>query len=194
MAGQKASAFASKTDLRILGPCIMACSGRFENLQPTKSPLNSLTPAQFAQADAIIAAHQDTPGSLITVLRLCQDIVGYFPLDLIGYIAKGMNQPLSKVYGVISFYSLFSLKPKGRHSIRVCTGTACYVRGVREVVDRVERSFGVKAGGTCEDGRFSLEPVRCLGACGLAPVMIVDRDTYGGVTPDSACEILEGYE
>ena len=156
--------------------------------------MNSLTPAQFAQANAIIAAHRGTPGSLITVLRLCQDIVGYFPLDLIRHIASGMNQPLSKVYGVISFYSLFSLKPKGRHNIRVCTGTACYVRGVREVLDRVERRFDVKAGGTCADGRFSLEPVRCLGACGLAPVMVVDRDTHGGVTPDSACGILETYE
>lgn len=156
--------------------------------------MNSLTPAQFVQVDAIIVTHRDTPGSLITVLRLCQDIVGYFPLVLIKHIASGMNQPLSRVYGVISFYSLFSLTPKGRHNVRVCTGTACYVRGVREVLDRVERRFGVKAGGTCEDGRFSLEPVRCLGACGLAPVMVVDRDTHGGVTPDSACEILEGYE
>lgn len=194
MAGQQAFAHASKTDLRILGPCIMACSGRSENLQPAKSLLNALTLEQLAQADAIIAAHKDVPGSLITVLRLCQDIAGYFPPELIEHIAEGMNLPRSKVYGVVSFYSLFSLKPKGRHSIRVCTGTACYVRGVREVLDRVERSFGVKAKGTCESGRFSLEPVRCLGACGLAPVMVVDGDTHGGVTPDSACEILEGYQ
>ncbi len=156
--------------------------------------MNPLSPELLAQADAIIAAHRDTPGSLITVLRLCQDIVGYFPSDLIEHIAGGMNLPLSKVYGVVSFYSLFSLKPKGRHQVRVCTGTACYVRGVREVLDRVERRFDVRAGGTCAEGRFSLEPVRCLGACGLAPVMVVDRDTHGGVTPDSACEILEGYE
>ncbi len=156
--------------------------------------MNPLSPELLAQVDAVIAAHRDTPGSLITVLRLCQDIVGYFPSDLIKHIAGGMNLPQSKVYGVVSFYSLFSLKPKGRHQVRVCTGTACYVRGVREVLDRVERRFGVKAGGTCESGRFSLEPVRCLGACGLAPVMVVDRDTHGGVTPDSACEILEGYE
>ena len=156
--------------------------------------MNPLSPELLAQVDAVIAAHRDTPGSLITVLRLCQDIVGYFPSDLLKHIAGGMNLPLSKVYGVVSFYSLFSLKPKGRHNIRVCTGTACYVRGVREVLDRVERRFGVKAGGTCEEGRFSLEPVRCLGACGLAPVMVVDRDTHGGVTPDSACEILKGYE
>lgn len=154
-------------------------------------PLTSLTPEQLAKADAVIAEHRDIPGSLITVLRLCQDIAGYFPLELIRHIAAGMDQPLSRVYGVVSFYSMFSLKPKGRHQVRVCTGTACYVRGVREVLDRVEHRFGVKAGGTCEDGRFSLEPVRCLGACGLAPVMVVDRDTHGGVTPDSACAILE---
>lgn len=163
-------------------------------LHQAKFPLSPITPEQFAQADAVIAEHKGVPGSLITVLRLCQDIVGYFPPELITHIADGMNQPLSTAYGVVSFYSLFSLKPKGRHSIRVCTGTACYVRGVREVLDRVERRFDVRAGGTCADGRFSLEPVRCLGACGLAPVMVVDRDTHGGVTPDSACEILEGYE
>jgi len=156
--------------------------------------LNALTAEHLAQADTLMAEHRDTPGSLITVLRLCQDIVGYFPPELIEHIARGMSIPLSKVYGVVSFYSLFSLKPKGRHQVRVCTGTACYVRGVREVLDRVERRFDVKAGGTCADGRFSLEPVRCLGACGLAPVMVVDRDTHGGVTPDSACGILETYE
>ncbi len=156
--------------------------------------MNPISPELFAQVDAVIAAHGDTPGSLITVLRLCQDIVGFFPPEVITHIADAMNLPVSKVYGVVSFYSLFSLKPKGRHTVRVCTGTACYVRGVREVLDRVERHFDVKAGGTCAEGRFSLEPVRCLGACGLAPVMVVNRDTHGGVTPDSACEILEGYE
>jgi len=164
------------------------------NPQPRVVFLNALTAEHLAQADAFIAEHRDAPGALITVLRLCQDIVGYFPLELIEHIARGMGIPVSRVYGVVSFYSLFSLEPKGRHQVRVCTGTACYVRGVREVLDRVERRFGVKAGGTCESGRFSLEPVRCLGACGLAPVMVVDRDTHGGVTPDSACEILEGYE
>jgi len=164
------------------------------NPQPSVVFLNALTAEHLAQADAVMAEHRDTPGSLITVLRLCQDIVGYFPQELIEHIARGMSIPVSRVYGVVSFYSLFSLEPKGRHQIRVCTGTACYVRGVREVVDRVERRFGVRAGGTCESGRFSLEPVRCLGACGLAPVMVVDRDTHGGVTPDSACEILEKYE
>ncbi|SFJ74363.1 NADH dehydrogenase subunit E [Desulfomicrobium apsheronum] len=158
------------------------------------TPLTSLTPEQLAKADAVIAEHRDIPGSLITVLRLCQDIAGYFPLELIRHIADGMELPVSKVYGVVSFYSIFSLKPKGRHTVRVCTGTACYVRGVREVLDRVEHRFGGKAGGTCEGGRFSLEPVRCLGACGLAPVMVVDRDTHGGVTPDSACAILEEYK
>lgn len=156
--------------------------------------LNALTAEHLAQADAVMAEHRDIPGALITVLRLCQDIVGYFPLELIEHIARGMSIPVSRVYGVVSFYSLFSLEPKGRHQVRVCTGTACYVRGVREVLDRVERRFGVRAGGTCESGRFSLEPVRCLGACGLAPVMVVDRDTHGGVTPDSACAILEEYK
>lgn len=144
--------------------------------------------------DEIIAANRDVPGSVIAVLRECQDVVGYLPVELIDYISYGLNLSRSEVFGVASFYSLFSLEPKGRHLIKVCMGTACYVKGIKESISRIENQYNVKEGGVTEDRRFSLEAVRCLGACGLAPVMVVDQDTYGGVKAERVVETLEKYE
>jgi len=143
--------------------------------------------------DELIRAHQKTPGAVIPVLRQAQDIVGYLPVELIDYIAIGLNLPKSDVLGVASFYALFSLTPKGRHTIRVCLGTACYVKGAKEVLGRITQNYGIEPGGTTEDRRFSLEGVRCLGACGLAPVIVVDQDTHGSVKPDAILDILEQY-
>lgn len=147
----------------------------------------------WTKIDAIIAANRDIPGSVIGVLRECQDVVGYLPVELIDYISYGLNLSRSEVYGVASFYALFSFEPKGRHLIKVCMGTACYVKGIKEVISRIENKFDLKAGGVSEDRRFSLEAVRCLGACGLAPVMVVDEDTFGGVKADKVVETLEKY-
>jgi len=147
----------------------------------------------WTEIDAIIAANRDIPGSVIGVLRECQDVVGYLPVELIDYISYGLNLSRSEVYGVASFYALFSFEPKGRHLIKVCMGTACYVKGIKEVISRIENKFDLKAGGVSEDRRFSLEAVRCLGACGLAPVMVVDEDTFGGVKADKVVETLEKY-
>jgi len=144
--------------------------------------------------DEVIAANREIPGSVIGVLRECQDIVGYLPVELIDYISYGLNLSRSEVFGVASFYSLFSLEPKGRHLIKVCMGTACYVKGIKESISRIENQYNVKEGGVTEDRRFSLEAVRCLGACGLAPVMVVDQDTYGGVKAEKVLETLEKYE
>jgi NADH-quinone oxidoreductase subunit E len=144
--------------------------------------------------DEIIAANRNIPGSVIGVLRECQDVVGYLPVELIDYISNGLNLSRSEVYGVASFYALFSFEPKGRHLIKVCMGTACYVKGIKEAVSRIENKYGIKEGGTSEDRRFSLEAVRCLGACGLAPVVVVDQDTYGDVKADSVIDTLEKYE
>jgi NADH-quinone oxidoreductase subunit E len=130
---------------------------------------------------------------VIPVLRKCQDIVGYLPVELIDHIAAGLNLPKSDVLGVATFYSLFSLTPKGRHTIRVCLGTACYVKGIKEVMGRIKQTYGIEPGETTEDRRFSMEAVRCLGACGLAPVVVVDQDTHGGVKPDGIVSILEEY-
>lgn len=148
----------------------------------------------WTQIDLIIAENRSIPGSVIGVLRECQDVVGYLPLELIDYISYGLNLSRSEVYGVASFYALFSFEPKGRHLIKVCMGTACYVKGIKEAVNRIENKFGVKEGGMSEDRRFSLEAVRCLGACGLAPVMVVDQDTYGDVKADKVIDTLEKYE
>jgi NADH-quinone oxidoreductase subunit E len=154
---------------------------------------SEITPEQWAEVHAIIARHKETPGALITVLREAQGVVGYFPTELLDCIAKGMNIPASDVFGVVSFYSLFSLNPKGRHTIKVCTGTACYVKGIREVINRIASEYGIREGETTEDRRFDLEGVRCLGACGLAPVMVVGEDTHGAVSADRVLELLKKY-
>ena len=148
----------------------------------------------WEQIDAIIAAHRAIAGSVIAVLRKCQEVVGYLPVELMEYIAVGMNLARSDVFGVASFYALFSFEPKGRHMVKVCTGTACYVKGIKEVIARICNQFQLEEGGTSDDRRFSLEGVRCLGACGLAPVMVVNSDTHGAVTSDKVVNILNRYE
>ena len=153
-----------------------------------------LTPEVMVKVDEIIHSHRDKPGCLIPVLEECQGIVGYLPLELQEYISKGLNIPGSTVYGVVTFYSFFSMVPKGRHTIKVCMGTACYVRGIAEVLNRLQAAYNLEVGSTTEDRRFSLEAVRCLGACGLAPVVVVDEDTHGGMTPERVLKILETYE
>lgn len=147
----------------------------------------------WQKVDTVIDAHKSVPGSIITVLRECQDVVGFLPRELLDYISQGLNLPSSEVFGVASFYSLFSMEPKGRHTIKICLGTACYVKGIKEALGRIEQNFQVKEGGTSPDRRFSLEAVRCLGACGLAPVMVVGQDTHGDVSSDRVVEILEKY-
>jgi NADH:ubiquinone oxidoreductase subunit E len=162
-----------------------------DNSHPQHS---DITKDMWTKIDEIIAANRDIAGSVIGVLRECQDVVGYLPIELIDYISYGLNLSRSEVYGVASFYSLFSFEPKGRHLIKVCMGTACYVKGIKEAISRIENEYNVKEGGMSEDKRFSLEAVRCLGACGLAPVVVVDQDTYGAVKADKVIETLEKYK
>ncbi len=153
-----------------------------------------ITDDMWTQIDQIIQTNLPIAGSIISALRECQNVVGYLPVELLDYISAGLNLPASDVYGVASFYALFSMTPKGRHTIKLCLGTACYVKGIKEVMNRVENHYKVKAGGTTEDRRFSLEGVRCLGACGLAPVMVVGSDTHGDISSDKIIEILDNYE
>jgi NADH:ubiquinone oxidoreductase subunit E len=148
----------------------------------------------WEEIDRIILENKARSGSIIAVLRECQDSVGYLPVELINYISHGMNLPSSEVFGIATFYSLFSLKPKGRHTIKLCLGTACYVKGMREIMDRVSKTYKMKEGETTHDRRFSLEAVRCLGACGLAPVVVVNKDIHGIVSADKIIDILEIYE
>ena len=162
---------------------------------PDAHPEHSdITNDMWSKIDEIIDGNKDIAGSIIGVLRECQDVVGWLPVGLIDYISDGLNLSRSEVFGVASFYSLFSLTPKGRHLIKVCMGTACYVKGIKEVISRIGNEYQVKEGCTTEDRRFSLEAVRCLGACGLAPVVVVDQDTFGAVKADKVIETLNKYE
>jgi NADH:ubiquinone oxidoreductase subunit E len=164
-------------------------------MKPAMHPEHpDITDEMWAHIDKIIQANRPVAGSIITALRECQDVVGYLPVELLDYISAGLNLPPSDVYGVASFYALFSMQPKGRHTIKLCLGTACYVKGIKEVMNRIENQYNVKEGGTTEDRRFSLEGVRCLGACGLAPVMVIGADTHGDISSDKIINILENYE
>jgi NADH:ubiquinone oxidoreductase subunit E len=153
-----------------------------------------ITEQMWDKIHVVIADNKNKPGSIITVLRECQDIVGYLPVQLMDFISAGMNLPSSEVFGVASFYALFSMQPKGRHLIKLCMGTACYVKGIKESLVRIKNRYQLQEGGTSEDRRFSLEAVRCLGACGLAPVMVVDTDTHGAISSDSVLDLLDRYE
>jgi NADH-quinone oxidoreductase subunit E len=168
--------------------------GTYDMADDTHPPHADITDEMWTKIDEIISANRDIPGAVITVLRECQDVVGYLPIELIDYISYGLNLSRSEVFGVASFYALFSFVPKGRHLVKVCMGTACYVKGIKEVISRIGNQYQLKEGGTTEDRRFSLEAVRCLGACGLAPVVVVDQDTYGAVKADKIIDTLEKYE
>ncbi len=155
---------------------------------------DDITAEMWTEIDQILQANRPVAGSIIASLRECQDVVGYLPVELLDYISTGLNLPSSEVYGVASFYSLFSMTPKGRHTIKLCLGTACYVKGIKEVMSRIENEYDLEEGGTSEDRRFSLEGVRCLGACGLAPVMVIGENTHGDVTSDKIINILDEYQ
>ena len=130
---------------------------------------------------------------LIQVLHKAQTIYGYLPEDLQKHIARKLKLHHSEVYGVISFYSFFTTKKRGEFVFSVCLGTACYVRGAKEILETLERELGIKMGGTTDDGKFSLEPVRCIGACALAPVMVVNGKAYGHLTPAKVKQIIQDY-
>lgn len=152
-----------------------------------------LTPEVMSRVNEVIDRLRGKPGNLIPVLEECQEIVGYLPLELQEYIGKALSIPGSTIYGVVTFYSFFTMVPKGKHVVKVCLGTACYVRGTKAIVKDLVEKFGLKVGQTTSDRRFSLQAVRCLGACGLAPVLVVDSDTHGGMTPGRIGEILSRY-
>lgn len=149
---------------------------------------------RYERLQEIIAKYKDQKGALIPVLHEAQQLFGYLPHDVQTIVANGLGVPLSKVDGVISFYSLFTSAPQGKHRIGVCMGTACYVKGAAKVLEALQTELGVSVSETSEDGLFTLEVTRCLGACGLAPVMMIDDDVYGRLTPDQIPEILAKYK
>jgi len=141
----------------------------------------------------IIARYAGQPGALIPVLHQAQEVFGYLPQDVQVLIAEGLDVPLSEVDGVITFYSLFTSQPKGKYTIGVCMGTACYVKGAAAVLEELKQQLGVDVNGTSADGLFTLNVTRCVGACGLAPVMTIGEDVYGRMKPEAVREILDKY-
>ena len=151
------------------------------------------TPEQKAKLDAVIAECKDDKSQLMHVMQEAQGIYGYLPREVQVMIAEGMDVPLEKVYGVATFYAQFSLSPKGEYDISVCLGTACYVKGAQDVLDRIEQILGIGADECTEDGKFSIEACRCIGACGLAPVMTINEDVYGRLEKTDVDDILKKY-
>ncbi len=146
-----------------------------------------------APIDEILLKYRKKPGGLIPVLQQVQEAIKYLPTVVQEYIADGLNVPASNVFGVVSFYSFFATKPRGEYIIKVCLGTACYVQGGEKIVDNFKRGLSVEEGGTTEDKKFTLEVVRCIGACGLAPVLLVNEDTHGKVKPEKTMDVLKPY-
>ncbi len=152
------------------------------------------TKEQEEQLLKMIDEHRNVEGALMPVLQKAQDIYGYLPKEVQMIVAKEFGIPLEEVYGVVTFYSQFYITPRSEHQISVCLGTACYVKGAQEVFDRISQMLKIKAGEMTPDGKFSLDACRCVGACGLAPVMMVGDEVFGKVTADEVTQILAKYE
>ena len=152
------------------------------------------TKAQEEQLDAVIAKLKDTPGALMPVLQQAQEIYGYLPIEVQKMIALKMDVPVEEVYGVSTFYSQFVLNPKGDVAIAVCLGTACYVKGSGDILNKITEILGLPSGSTTPDGKYSLEATRCIGACGLAPVLTINNEVYGRLVPADMEGILAKYK
>ena len=144
--------------------------------------------------DAIVEKYKDTRGALIQVLHEVQEVYGYLPLEVQRAVSEKMNIPLAEIYGVVSFYTQFSIYPKGKYQINVCMGTACFVKGANEILDKFRTRLSIDVGECTEDGMFSLEACRCIGACGLAPVVTINDDVYGKLVADDVDGIIDKYE
>ena len=151
------------------------------------------TPEQKAQLDALIAKYKNEKGALMPILQQAQDIYGYLPVEVQKEIAAGLDIPVSEVFGVATFYSQFLLNPKGVNPVNICLGTACYVKGSGKLMEKMESLLGIECGGLTKDLKFSLDATRCIGACGLAPVLTIGEDVYGRLEPSMLEGILKKY-
>jgi len=151
------------------------------------------TPEQAKKLDEVIAKLKSQRGAVMPVLQEAQEIYGYLPIEVQKRIAEGLDVSLEEVYGVSTFYSQFALTPKGKYHISVCLGTACYVKGADKIIDRISARLGIKSEECTEDGQFSLTACRCIGACGLAPVLTINEDVYGRLEPEDMDGILDKY-
>ena len=146
------------------------------------------------QIERLIEENRGRTGALIRILEQVQVLVGYLPPEVMEFISHKLGVPLSEVYGIVSFYHFFTMVPRGKYTVQVCMGTACYVRGGKDVLDAVCEEFGIEPGGTTSDRRFSLETVRCLGCCGLSPVVAVDGKVYRRMKPTTIMDVLSSYQ
>lgn len=151
------------------------------------------TPAQEAELLDAIDEMKDMPGALMPIMQKAQEIYGYLPIEVQTIISDAMNVPIEKIYGIATFYAQFALQPKGEYQISVCLGTACYVKGSQLIYDKISEELGIGEGECTADRKFSLESCRCVGACGLAPVMLVNDDVYSRMTPGQVKEVLAKY-
>jgi NADH:ubiquinone oxidoreductase subunit E len=156
--------------------------------------VETITKEEWEKIDEVIAKYKGRYGALIPVLKETQDVCGYLPKKVQHRIAEGLHLPSSQVYGVVSFYAFFTTVPRGKHIIRVCLGTACYVKGSKQILEKLEKELDLKVGGITKDRKFSLEAVRCLGCCSLAPAMVIDEDTHALVVPSGAIRIVSSYK
>ncbi len=152
-----------------------------------------LNEKQFILLKEYIDSKRDTQGVLMQALHKAQEIFGYLPIEVQKFISHELDISLAEVYGVATFYTQFSIEPKGKHKIGVCLGTACYVKGSQQVLDKLSKELNIKVGGTTADNLFTLEATRCLGCCGLAPVMMIDQDVYGKLEVNKIPEIISKY-
>ena len=155
-------------------------------------PFNG-TKEQEEQLKAVIAEHKDVDGAVIPVLHKAQEIYGYLPIEVQEMISEGLDVPLAEIYGIVTFYTQFSLNPKGKYHIGVCLGTACYVKGSGDILEKIKEILGIEVGECTPDGLFSIEATRCIGACGLAPVLTVNDDVYGRLVVDDVEGIIAKY-
>ncbi len=160
---------------------------------PISVPFNG-TKEQEAKLQEIIAKHKGEAGATIPVLHEAQDVYGYLPIEVQKMISDGLNVPLAEIYGIVTFYTQFSLYPKGKYEVAVCLGTACYVKGSGVLIEKIQERLGIGVGECTADGKFSLSATRCIGACGLAPVLTVNDAVYGRLTPADLDDIFAKYQ
>jgi len=151
-------------------------------------------PARFEELDRVIEDYARSPDALIQVLHQAQELFGYLRDDVLSHVARALHLPISKVYGVVTFYHFFTLTPRGKHRCLCCKGTACYVKGADRVIEEMEDTLGVRMGETTRDNLFTLETARCLGSCGLAPAVMVDSDVHGKLSPVKVRRMLVRYK
>lgn len=160
--------------------------------KPSTIPFKG-TKEQEEKLMEVIAEHKNEEGAVIPVLHKAQDIYGYLPIEVQEMISEGLNVPLAEIYGIVTFYTQFSLNPKGEYQIGICLGTACYVKGSGDILEKFKERLGIDVGECTPDGKFSLDATRCIGACGLAPVLTVNDEVYGRLTAKDVDDILAKY-